>query len=89
MNKIILAAMLCLASAGATADQYVKGHVRSDGTYVQPHYRSSPNSSTYDNYSTQGNTNPYTGQNGNVNPYQQQQKQINQHATPAPSPRYR
>jgi len=30
----------------------------------QGHYRSSPNSTQRDNYSTYGNTNPYTGQRG-------------------------
>ncbi len=90
MKKVILFAILAFSSVTAVADQYVRGHVRSDGTYVQPHYRSSPDSSTYNNYSTQGNTNPYTGQQGNVNPYQQPQIQPLQPIQPlAPMPRYR
>jgi len=32
--------------------------------YVQPHYQSSPNGTVNDNYSTQGNVNPYTGAYG-------------------------
>lgn len=39
----------------------VKGYYRKNGTYVSPHTRSSPNRTTYDNYSHQGNINPYTG----------------------------
>lgn len=31
-------------------DVYVKGYYRSDGTYVRPHIRSSPNQSIQDNY---------------------------------------
>jgi len=50
------------------ADVYVNGYTRSDGTYVQGHYRSSPNNTTYDNFSTKGNINPYTGQPGYKNP---------------------
>ena len=50
------------------AQTRVKGYYRSNGTYVAPHYRSSPNSSTYDNYSTRGNVNPYTGQAGTRDP---------------------
>lgn len=69
--KIALGVVLSLVAALAMADQYVNGYFRSDGTYVAPHYRSSPNSSRFDNYSTQGNTNPYTGQRGYVNPYSQ------------------
>ena len=46
------------------AQVYVNGYTRSNGTYVPGHYRSSPNSNQRDNYSTYGNTNPYTGQRG-------------------------
>lgn len=38
---------------------------------MAPHYRSTPNSSRYDNYSTKGNYNPYTGKKGSVDPYRQ------------------
>lgn len=63
MKSIIAIALLAL-SAQAVADEYVNGYVRKDGTYVQPHMRSSPNNTQMDNYSTQGNVNPYTGQQG-------------------------
>ena len=53
----------------AYADNYVNGYTRNDGTYVQPHYQTNPNSSKLDNYSTQGNVNPYTGKAGTVDPY--------------------
>lgn len=46
-----------------------RGYFRSNGTYVQPYYRTSPNSSLFDNYSTKGNYNPYSGRKGYVNPY--------------------
>ena len=72
MKKIL--ALLALASfVGAVqADTSVRGYTRKDGTYVQPHMRSSPDSNPYNNYSTQGNTNPYTGQAGTRNPYEYQ-----------------
>ena len=60
--------MLIIATT-ALADVYVRGYYRSDGTYVQPHYRSSPNSTTLDNWSTKGNVNPYTGKRGTRDPY--------------------
>ncbi|MCW2066747.1 UNVERIFIED_ORG: hypothetical protein M2420_002101 [Stenotrophomonas maltophilia] len=47
----------------------VSGYVKKDGTYVAPHYRSVPNRSALDNYSTRGNYNPYTGQSGKNDPY--------------------
>ena len=46
----------------------MRGRYRSNGTYVQPHYRSSPNGTALDNFSTKGNINPYTGKEGTVNP---------------------
>jgi hypothetical protein len=47
---------------------YVRGHYRSNGTYVQGYHRSNPNGTTLDNYSTKGNYNPYTGARGTRNP---------------------
>jgi hypothetical protein len=41
--------------------QYVHGYTRSNGTYVRPYYRSSPNGTVGDNFSYRGNINPYTG----------------------------
>lgn len=64
MKVIAIAATLLLAVTAASANDYVQGYTRSDGTYVPPHYRSSPNSTQSDNWSTQGNTNPYTGKQG-------------------------
>jgi hypothetical protein len=69
MKRIILAALALVVSTSAFAQVKVRGYTRSDGTYVAPHYRSSPNSTRLDNYSTRGNVNPYTGQVGNRNPY--------------------
>jgi hypothetical protein len=60
--------VLALALAGvAQAQQWqqVQPQVRRDGTYVPPHYRTAPNGTRLDNWSTQGNTNPFTGQRGN------------------------
>ena len=43
---------------------YVNGYTRSDGTQVRGHYRSAPDNSYDNNWSTEGNTNPYTGERG-------------------------
>ncbi|HEU4583280.1 MAG TPA: hypothetical protein VFS67_33715 [Polyangiaceae bacterium] len=42
----------------------VRGYVRKDGTYVAPHYRSAPDGNFWNNWSTRGNVNPYTGKPG-------------------------
>lgn len=71
--------LLALLSTPALADKQVNGYVTKNGTYVAPHYRTAPDSTRLNNYSTQGNTNPYTGQSGTVNPYPVYQ-------APAPQP---
>lgn len=65
---LALFAMLFVSLAEARGVR-VRGYTRKDGTYVAPHYRSSPNSSKSDNYSTRGNYNPYTGKTGTADPY--------------------
>lgn len=64
MKKSLLFLALALTSSTAFAQVQVKGYTRSDGTYVQPHTRSSPNGTVTDNYSFKGNTNPYNGSVG-------------------------
>lgn len=58
-----------LAAPAFAAQTQVDGHFRRDGTYVAPHYRTTPDSSRGNNWSSQGNANPYTGERGTVNPY--------------------
>ncbi len=45
-------------------DVKVDGYFKSSGTKVESHYRTAPNNTILDNYSTYGNTNPYTGKQG-------------------------
>lgn len=69
--KALVGIVLFAAAFGASAE-WVNGYIKADGTYVPGYHRSTPNATTLDNYSTKGNTNPYTGQPG--------------YATPAPRP---
>ena len=55
---------LVLSSVEANADTWVNGYTKSNGTYVSGHFRSSPNNTRSDNWSSQGNVNPYTGRVG-------------------------
>lgn len=50
----------------SSSDVYVNGYVRKDGTVVPGYYRSAPNHTNRDNFSTKGNTNPYTGSKGYI-----------------------
>ncbi|WP_420150234.1 peptidoglycan-binding domain-containing protein [Spirosoma sp.] len=61
MKKISLLLLLLLSVIELIAQVHVRGYYRSNGTYVQPHYRSNPDGNPYNNWSYPGNTNPYTG----------------------------
>jgi len=59
----LLVVLPCLGDLGL-AQVHVRGYFRKDGTYVAPHYRSSPDGIFSNNWSTYGNVNPYTGAHG-------------------------
>lgn len=67
--KSLLASLLLASTVASAASTHVDGYVRRDGTYVPPHYRTTPDNSRMNNWSSQGNMNPYTGERGTVNPY--------------------
>lgn len=69
INYSLFTILLLISNFSAAYADYVEGHFRSNGTYVAPYYRSSPDSSLDNNYSTKGNINPYTGKKGTRNPY--------------------
>jgi hypothetical protein len=64
MTTLMVLAVTCVASLSADADVYVRGHRRSNGSYVQPHYRSNPDGNFNNNWSTYPNVNPHTGSVG-------------------------
>ena len=66
MKKVLLTLGLAFIAASSAFAQTTttNGYTRSNGTYVAPYTRTSPNSTNVDNYSTQGNKNPYTGTSG-------------------------
>ena len=48
-SAFIVAPSALILSSPLLADTYVNGYYRSNGTYVAPHYRSSPNNTVTDN----------------------------------------
>lgn len=62
--SLLIAAILTPLFAIAGGPVYVRGYTKKDGTYVAPHYRSAPDKSISNNWSTKGNVNPYTGAPG-------------------------
>ncbi len=83
--KTVILIFAILFSVIAEGQVHVKGYYRSNGTYVAPHTRSSPNSSPYDNYSYPGNTNPYTGKTATGNPDTYIKNLYNNNSTPSSS----
>lgn len=67
MKKLCFIATMIGFSITAHAQESVRGYYRADGSYVEPYVRSAPDSNPYNNYSAQGNVNPYVGQSGMVN----------------------
>lgn len=63
MKKLAIIALAAIVLP-AFAQTYVSPYTRRDGTQVEGHWRTAPNSTVDDNYSTRGNVNPYTGQAG-------------------------
>ncbi len=59
-----LLVMLIAISAGAQSTTYQRGYRKSNGTYVGGYYKTTPNRTNHDNYSTRSNYNPYTGSTG-------------------------
>lgn len=57
------------SSHGSTV--HVQSHVTKSGTYVPAHVRTAPDHSKYNNWSTKGNVNPYTGKKGTKSPDRQ------------------
>lgn len=70
---VVLALFIGVLSFSAFAEARttrVRGYFKpSTGRYVAPHYKTTPNRSKFDNFSTKGNYNPYTGKKGAVNPF--------------------
>jgi len=76
MKKIVLLSFLVLfvsflflSSVEAKTVRVKSYYKPSSMKYVAPSYKTSPNKTKLDNYSTKGNYNPYTGKKGTVNPY--------------------
>lgn len=68
--SLFLAGLLGFFSVNLAEAARVRSYYKpSTGKYVQPYYRTSPNSTRWDNYSTRGNYNPYTGKKGYTSPY--------------------
>lgn len=66
VSLILLSGFVGFAEARISS---VRGYIKpSTGRYVAPHFKTTPNHTKIDNFSTKGNYNPFTGKKGTVNP---------------------
>ena len=67
LTKLTLAVTMLLASMTlCNAQVYYRGYQRQNGTYVQPHWQSSPDGIRSNNWNVYPNMNPYTGRPGTI-----------------------
>ena len=64
MERFLLGLSFFILSQAAFADEYVHSYTRNNGTHVQGYTRSGSDGTVTNNYSYEGNTNPYTGATG-------------------------
>ena len=67
--SVVLISVVGLAALAEAKTVPVRPRTNRNGTYVAPHVRTSPNGSRIDNWSTKGNSNPYTGKPGTKDPW--------------------
>jgi len=77
MKKILVSLFIALFIFGVSLvgpaqakTSSVRGYIKpSTGKYVTPYYKTTPNKTKLDNFSTKGNYNPYTGKKGTASPF--------------------
>lgn len=71
LSLLVVALFVFIISAQAQVNPsqtYVQGYTRADGTYVSGYYKTTPNETNRDNFTTKPNVNPYTGKPGTIEP---------------------
>lgn len=66
---VVIAVFLAFDFSLAAGSTRTKGYFKKNGTYVAPHYKTKRDYSKFNNYSTKGNINPYTGKKGTKDPF--------------------
>ena len=64
MTHVLAVVAVLLVASTADARPRVRSYVTKQGTYVPSHYRTARDGAKSNNWSTKGNSNPYTGKRG-------------------------
>lgn len=70
---VVAFALMMVPSAYASKGVWVDGFTKKNGTRVDGHYRSRPDDSYNNNWSTRANKNPHTGKVGENRPLNNQE----------------
>jgi hypothetical protein len=65
---LIGAIAVCAASAFGQGYHHNNGYIDSSGVFHPGHYQTNPDNNSWDNWSTRGNYNPFTGLSGTQTP---------------------
>lgn len=90
MKKLFITVTFCLLGylGFSQTSTYVNPYTKKNGTYVEGYNRTTPNNTNIDNYSTQGNSNPYSGSIGTKpRDYSSESQQIRQNHSIQTGPR--
>lgn len=66
--SVVVVALTPILAEAKGGSHSVRGYTTKNGTYVAPHRQTNPDKSKLNNWSTKGNTNPYTGKPGTKKP---------------------
>lgn len=67
---LLLSLVFSISNTAEARTIKVKSYYKpSTGKYVNSHYKTSPNRTRLDNFSTKGSYNPFTGKKGSVKPF--------------------
>jgi hypothetical protein len=64
IGSAALISIAAINAVSAASNHYVRGYTTRNGIHVIPHHQTNTNSTNFDNWSTRGNINPYTGKAG-------------------------
>ncbi len=69
MLSALIVLVISVSQAHAKSSHRVRSYTKKSGAYVTPHRKTNPDKSKFNNYSTKGNYNPYTGKKGTKDPF--------------------
>ncbi|PCJ21469.1 MAG: hypothetical protein COB02_02435 [Candidatus Cloacimonadota bacterium] len=64
----LILSFLLVVNSNFAKDSWVRGYTKSNGTVVKGYFRTKADNNKFNNHSTKGHVNPYTGKKGSYKP---------------------